>query len=56
MDKNDRLMIGASPQNIAIPHESEWMNGDMFLQWLQHFKARAAFILKENPVNLRWAC
>jgi len=38
MDKYNRLMIVAPPQSIAIPHESGWMNGDIFLHWLQHFK------------------
>lgn len=38
IDKNDLLMIGSPPDSISIPQESGWMNGDVFLQWLQHFK------------------
>jgi len=51
MDKYNRLMIGAPPQSIAIPHESGWMNGDIFLHWLQHFKQHVQ-PSKENPVLL----
>ncbi|KMQ85085.1 jerky-like protein [Lasius niger] len=51
MDKNGRLMIGAPPQSIAIPHESGWMNGDIFLQWLQNFKQHVQ-PSKENPILL----
>ncbi|XP_052752615.1 uncharacterized protein LOC128201064 [Galleria mellonella] len=51
MDKNGRLMIGAPPDSIAIPHESGWMNGEIFLMWLQHFKQHVQ-PSKENPVLL----
>lgn len=43
MDKSGRLMIGAPPESIAIPH------GDVFLQWLQDFKQHAQSTDK-NPV------
>jgi len=55
MDKYNRLMIGAPPQSIAIPHESGWMNGDIFLHWLQHFKQHVQ-PSKENHVDFRRAC
>lgn len=45
------LMIGTPPQSIAILHESEWINGSIFLQWLQHFKQHVQ-PSKENPVFL----
>lgn len=51
MDKNGRLMIGAPPDSIAIPQESGWMNGDVFLQWLQHFKQHVQ-PTETNPVLL----
>lgn len=51
MDRNGRLMIGAPPESIAIPHKSGWMNGDIFLQWLQHFKQHTQ-PSKEHPVLL----
>lgn len=31
-------MIEASLNIIGIPHESEWMNADILLQWLRRFK------------------
>lgn len=37
MDKNGRLMIGAPPDSITVPHESGWWNGEIFIMWLQHF-------------------
>ncbi|CAG4931281.1 unnamed protein product [Parnassius apollo] len=51
MDKNGRLMIGAPPESIAITQESEWMNGEVFFQWLQHFKQHVQ-PTETNPVLL----
>ena len=51
MDKNGRLMIGAPPESIAVPQETGWMNGDVFLRWLQHFKQHA-LPTKTNPILL----
>lgn len=44
-------MIGAPVDSIAIAHESGWMNRDIFLQWLQHFKYHVQ-PTKKNPVVL----
>ncbi|CAG5036361.1 unnamed protein product [Parnassius apollo] len=51
MDKNGRLMIGAPPDSIATPQESGWMNGEVFFQWLQHFKQHVQ-PTETNPVLL----
>ncbi|CAG4992460.1 unnamed protein product [Parnassius apollo] len=44
-------MIGAPPDSIAIPQESGWMNGEVFFQWLQHFKQHVQ-PTETNPVLL----
>lgn len=51
MDRNGRLMIGAPPNSIAVPYESGWMNGEVFLQWLHHFKQHVQ-PTETNPVLL----
>lgn len=51
MDKNGRLIIGTPPDSIAIPQKSGWMNGEVFLQLLQHFK-RHVQPKESNPIIL----
>lgn len=51
LDKNGYLMIGVPPDSIVIPQESGWMNSEVFLQWLQHFK-RYVQPTENNPVLL----
>ncbi|XP_067216924.1 uncharacterized protein [Linepithema humile] len=33
----ERLMIGAPPQSVAVAQSNGWMNGELFVKWLQHF-------------------
>lgn len=51
MDKIGGFMVGAPTESIAILHESGWMNGGIFLMWLQYFKQHVQ-PTKENPVLL----
>jgi len=38
MDKNGHPMIAAPPERIDVAFESDWMNVETFLQWLQHIQ------------------
>ncbi|XP_022834566.1 uncharacterized protein LOC111362224 [Spodoptera litura] len=51
MDRNGRLTIGSPPESIGIPSESGWMNAEIFLQWLQHFK-KHVHPSEDHPVLL----
>ena len=51
MDKNGSLMVGAPAESITVPHGSGWMNPEIFLTWLQHFKQHVQ-PSKDNPVLL----
>ncbi|CAH1975090.1 unnamed protein product [Acanthoscelides obtectus] len=44
-------MIGPPAESIAVPRETGWMNAEIFLTWLQHFKHHVQ-PSKENPVLL----
>ncbi|KAJ8962215.1 hypothetical protein NQ318_018187 [Aromia moschata] len=48
---NDRLMINAPAQSIAMAQPKGWMNSDFFLQWMKHF-TKFSHPSKENPVLL----
>ena len=44
-------MENAPPCAIASPHESGWMQSDLFVKWFEHFM-RHANPTKERPVLL----
>lgn len=48
---NERLMIGAPDDAIAVAQPNGWMDSHTFLRWLQHFE-RHVHPSKENPVLL----
>ena len=48
---NERLMIGAPSENVALAQPNGWMNAEFFLKWLQHF-AKFSKPSKEKPVLL----
>ncbi|CAK9814285.1 MFS-type transporter clz9 [Anthophora plagiata] len=51
IDNYGQLMIKAPLDSTAILHENGWMNRDIFLRWLQHFKHHVQ-PTKKNPVLL----
>ncbi|XP_046417413.1 MFS-type transporter clz9-like [Neodiprion fabricii] len=51
MEKNGRLMVGAPPESIGVAAKSGWMNGELFLQWLQHFQ-RHVHSSEAHPILL----
>lgn len=46
-------MRGASPDSIAMPKDSGWLNGDVFLQFHTTCSANRK---KLGPVNFEWPC
>ena len=39
--KKDELMNNAPPGAIAVPHDSGWMQSELFVKWFQHFMQHA---------------
>jgi len=62
---NSRLLAGAPPGTIGAMSPSGWINGDLYLKWLEHFiKYSAASVNRkvllivdnhESPITLQ-AC
>lgn len=48
---NERLMIGAPSESIALAQPNGWINAELFLKWLQHF-VKFSKPSKEKPVLL----
>lgn len=48
---NERLMIGAPSESIALAQPNGWINAELFLKWIQHF-VKFSKPSKEKPVLL----
>lgn len=48
---NERLMINAPHESVGEAQPNGWMNAELFLKWMSHFK-RYSNPTKENPVLL----